>query len=129
MSKLFPTPNWIKSTVQSMYGEELLEAVVRVYVRWKEAGLNPGSDYLTVSTRNRLKAEQEVERKWRELVFRQSGIEPGDLDYPYHGDWVMQMWVAFRKTGSEEKDELFEFYGMTTRTTDWNKKGKGNDSE
>lgn len=78
----------------------LCMAIVLVHQDFIEQGRKPGKDTLLYGTRShRAELVNEIETKWYDLTDedRDEGV------FPYHSDYVIRQWVAYRKLSQHVK--------------------------
>ena len=84
----------------------LLRAVVTVFDEYQRDGLKPGAEKWIGDTRRfRPRMIAEVQDCWHELTGEEA-------IFPWHDDYVTQVWTAFRKTGQSEEVRLRKELGI-----------------
>jgi len=84
----------------------LLQAVATVNAAFERVGHKPGSEKWQSDT-----------RKYRQLMIdavieQWVALSGTDEVFPWHDDYVAEVWVAFRKTGTMKKNTIWEHFGI-----------------
>ena len=89
------------SQVKFLDGVPLIKAVVRTYDRYDENDKKPGSAKYEINTRK-------YRREMIDAVAEEWASETGhdDSEFPFSDDYIVSLWVAYRKLTASEKGKI-----------------------
>lgn len=86
--------------------EVLFHAIAVLNARYVKNGMQPGAEHWISDTRRyRVRLLSDIFAEWSRLAGT-------DETFPWHDDWVAELWTAFRKLTEERKREAWEYFGI-----------------
>lgn len=84
---------------------QLLDAIAKIYFAWSKGGEKTGAEKWSRCSYRRREIMEEVFRLW-------CASSGEDSVFPWSEDYVIDLWVAFRKQSDEIKREWFDYLGI-----------------
>lgn len=104
MKSLFKRPEFVKANKAEP--DLLLHAVAIQMARYEQERKQPGAEKWQSDTRRyRPTLVSDIMDEWARLAGT-------DEVFPWHDDYVLEVWVSFRKMVKPLKVQWFEYYGI-----------------
>lgn len=90
--------------------EVLLQSIAIVNARYERDGMKPGAEHWQNDTRRyRRDMISDVFMEWSRIV-------GSDVVFPWHDDYVAEVWVSFRKMQLGQRIAMWQFFAIEIPT-------------